>query len=239
VKGGLWFPVPVDGANRAREEGMQVLAVFTALCLLRFEAPSDYKDGFYASQARVASKCGLSREKVGRWILVLERMKLVTILKPHGTDCFDPDKNKWKYCIPELRELRNVTDGSNGTSQTSVTPKAPRNVTQKQESSTPQRRRKDSWRRRKKRAGAPADGAGAGTRGGKPRSTGQQPPDPQETGITHWDKLLASGKFQEFATDVRRSLKEAQERGERIQPNWGKGKAAAILERLVAEGEVS
>jgi hypothetical protein len=245
LKDGPWIWISHSAHLRAKgAAGANGLALLTAFAALEPKGGGTFR----ASSQNLAAASGLSTRSVERLLRTLVSARVVALVssgKSEGKGSGANLANEWillrvrnsvaesGFYAPTVTQSEPPSD-----TQTEPLPSASHAELADQRGSSASEQRGYS-RRRKKRAGAPADGAGAGTRGGKPRSTGQQPPDPQETGITHWDKLLASGKFQEFATDVRRSLKEAQERGERIQPNWGKGKAAAILERLVAEGEVS
>lgn len=60
------------------------LAVYIALCRLEARTPNDKKKCFHASLAEIGTLSGLSSRRVGRYLELLHRARLIMQLKPKG-----------------------------------------------------------------------------------------------------------------------------------------------------------
>jgi hypothetical protein len=107
----LFFPVPEDALRRIREAGggHAEIAIYAALCLAFFHAPTAYKSAFWARHTELATGTGVYIRKIGAAVAILERAGLVVCRKPEGAEL--ADRQPCKYTLPALigiaKQVRN------------------------------------------------------------------------------------------------------------------------------------
>ena len=81
----IWVPLPIVESDRALEAaGCNGLAIYAALHRLRFLAPKEASDGFFASAAQIARFSGISERRLRAPLRALETAGIVTIYRPTG-----------------------------------------------------------------------------------------------------------------------------------------------------------
>lgn len=102
------------------EGDSHTLAVYTGLCIRESRTRATDKHSFFASENNIARACGMSARRVRKHLDILERLRLVSRIRPKGQDRIDRQSSKWTLNsrLPTGQNVRSEQDETSSPDRT-------------------------------------------------------------------------------------------------------------------------